>query len=406
LIVGGVMNTEKSEQSPIFPSFGRRKVRPRVCIVDRKHHIRAFLRDTLEDLDFITCECSGERELVGKLEAHFPNLVVLGLSAGGEESAEVLKTLAARQFAGQILLLGPGGSPMLSALQEFGGKLGLAMLPVLSTPFGSQTLRASVAALLPQAVPQPPIDLAEAMSAGWLELWYQPKVDTHTLAVKGAEALIRIRHPNWGIVTPAYFIPDDGDPQFRALAEFTIEQSIQDWHDFVAESGPIEIAINLPLGFLEDHDSIREFCLKMPDHPAFEGLLVEINGVEVIRNLEHAKAAARQLRFHNIGISIDDLGAEWPSLMSIQDFPFIEIKVDRKFVTGCADDRLKKTVCRRILELADDYGARTVAEGVETTSDLLAVRELGFDLAQGFLFAKPTGAKKFVQTVLRRCRAV
>jgi EAL domain-containing protein (putative c-di-GMP-specific phosphodiesterase class I) len=102
----------------------------------------------------------------------------------------------------------------------------------------------------------------------------------------------------------------------------------------------------------------------MPDHPAFEGLLVEINGVEVIRNLEHAKAAASQLRFHNIGISIDDLGAEWPSLlMSIQDFPFIEIKVDRKFVTGCSDDRLKKTVCRRILELADHYGARTVAEG-------------------------------------------
>jgi EAL domain-containing protein (putative c-di-GMP-specific phosphodiesterase class I) len=76
--------------------------------------------------------------------------------------------------------------------------------------------------------------------------------------------------------------------------------------------------------------------------------------------------------------------------------------VDRKFVTDCGDDPSKKTVCRRVLELADAYGVRTVAEGVETTADLLAVREMGFDLAQGFLFAKPMGVKKFARTALSR----
>jgi EAL domain-containing protein (putative c-di-GMP-specific phosphodiesterase class I) len=140
----------------------------------------------------------------------------------------------------------------------------------------------------------------------------------------------------------------------------------------------------------------------MPNHPAFEGLIVEINGLEVIRNLDQAKAAARLLRFHNIGISIDDVGAEWPSLTGIDSFPFVEIKVDRKFVTGCADDHLKQAVCRRILDLAQGYGARTVAEGVETIADFLAVRAMGFDLAQGFLFSKPVGAKKFARTVLLR----
>lgn len=119
-----------------------------------------------------------------------------------------------------------------------------------------------------------------------------------------------------------------------------------------------------------------------------------------------AKAVARQLRFHNISISIDDLGAEWPSLMGLQDFPFVEFKVDRKFVTGCADAPLKKTVCRRILELADGYGVRTVAEGVETTADFLAAREIGFDLVQGFLFGKPISVKKFAHTVLGQPRAM
>jgi EAL domain-containing protein (putative c-di-GMP-specific phosphodiesterase class I) len=138
----------------------------------------------------------------------------------------------------------------------------------------------------------------------------------------------------------------------------------------------------------------------MPDHSAFEGLIIEINSIDVVRNLERVTEIARELRFHNIAISIDDVGAEWPSLAGLSDFPFVELKVDRKFITGCADDRLKRAVCRQILDLADGYGVRTVAEGVETRADFLAVRELGFDLAQGFLFAKPMAAKKFARTML------
>jgi EAL domain-containing protein (putative c-di-GMP-specific phosphodiesterase class I) len=63
---------------------------------------------------------------------------------------------------------------------------------------------------------------------------------------------------------------------------------------------------------------------------------------------------------------------------------------------------LKRTVCRQILDLADGYGARTLAEGVETKADFIAVREMGFDLVQGFLFAKPMTAKKFARTMLAR----
>jgi EAL domain-containing protein (putative c-di-GMP-specific phosphodiesterase class I)/CheY-like chemotaxis protein len=396
------METHTQDQFPICGIFGRRKIRPCVCIVDRKRHIRTFLRDALEDLEFMTCECADHAQLEEVMQAQRPDLVLLGLSAGGEEGAEVLNTLANKEFTGKVLLLGARSSPMLAALQELGEQLNLEMLPVLSTPFGSGNLRDSVAKLLPVKVPQPPVELTEALSAGWLELWYQAKVDTRTVTVTSAEALIRMRHPTWGIVTPSYFIPDEGDPRLRALSEFTIAQAIRDWHDFVVESGPIEIAINLPMAILQDQDSIREFCLKMPNHPAFEGLIVEINGLEVIRNLDQAKAAARLLRFHNIGISIDDVGAEWPSLTGIDSFPFVEIKVDRKFVTGCADDHLKQAVCRRILDLAQGYGARTVAEGVETIADFLAVRAMGFDLAQGFLFSKPVGAKKFARTVLLR----
>jgi EAL domain-containing protein (putative c-di-GMP-specific phosphodiesterase class I) len=106
------------------------------------------------------------------------------------------------------------------------------------------------------------------------------------------------------------------------------------------------------------------------------------------------------VRFHNIGVSIDDLVADWPALMGLASFPFAELKVDRQFVTGCANDRLKQTVCRSIIELAREYGARVVAEGVESRADFVAANEMGFDLVQGFLFGKPMALKKFARSAL------
>jgi len=382
-------------------TFGRRKVAPRACVADRKQHIRTFLAEALEELGFIICECGQVGELDAILDARLPDLVVLGLSAGGAAAGEMLNALAAHAFDGKVLLLGPRDSRAMEAVRRLGEELGIAMLPTLATPFSSERLRDAIACLLPaEAPPNPPVDAAEAVRAGWLELWYQPKIGTRTLTLREAEGLIRIRHPTWGVIPPAYFIPADGDPHLRGLSEFVIGRVIDDWKHFVDQRGQIELAINLPIAFLKDPDVIKNLCTQMPDHSAFEGLIIEINGIDVVRNLERVTEIARELRFHNIAISIDDVGAEWPSLAGLSDFPFVELKVDRKFITGCADDRLKRAVCRQILDLADGYGARTVAEGVETRADFLAVRELGFDLAQGFLFAKPMAAKKFARTML------
>lgn len=197
---------------------------------------------------------------------------------------------------------------------------------------------------------------------------------------------------------PAYLAADDGDPGFRPLSHSLISRAIDDWHYFFARHGPIETAINMPITFLQDPDSLGHLCNQLPDHNAFEGMIVEITGAEVVRNLDAAQEIARRLRLHKIAISIDALGAEWFSLSGLGNFPFVEIKVDRKFVTGCAGDQLKQSMCRRIIDLADTHGSRTVAEGVESWADFLTVRDLGFDLVQGFLFAKPMSAEKFAQT--------
>ena len=397
------MSSRSIEEIGKVATFGRRKVAPRVCIADSKQHIRTFLSEALEELGFITCDCAQVGEIDAVLDSHLPDLVVLGLSAGGVEAGRMLKGLAAKAFEGKVLLLGPRESRVVEAVGRLGEEFGLAMLPPLATPFGAEGLRASIVAFLPAEAPlSPPVDAAEAMRAGWLELWYQPKIDAHTLSLHEAEGLIRIRHPTWGIVPPAYFIPDDGDPHLRAISDFVIGRAIEDWRGFLEQHGPLELAINLPIAFLKDPQAVDNLCRQIPDHPAFEGLIIEVNGIDAVENLELLREVSDRLRFHKIAISIDDLGAEWPSLVGLNDFPFVELKIDRKFITGCADDRLKRAVCRQVLDLADGYGARTVAEGVETREDFIAVSEMGFDLVQGFLFAKPMEAKKFARTMLGR----
>jgi len=397
------MRVFKPAEIEAVATFGQRKMAPRVCIIDPKRHIRTFLAEALDELGFIASECAAASELPALLERQLPDLIVLGMPNDGVEAGNILKILVTKMFDGQVLLIGPRDSILVNALRQLGEETGIAMLPPLTTPFSADGLRASVATLLPQkAPPSPPVDVAEALKAGWLELWYQQKIDVHTLAPRGAEALIRMRHPAWGVVPPASFVPDSKDPQFKRLSDFVVSRALEDWHYFVGQHGPVDISINLPIGFLEDPASVSRLCRQIPDHPAFGGLIVEIKGAEIIRNLDLAIDAAKRMRFHNIAISIDDLGVDWPSLSELKSFPFVEIKVDREYVTDCADNRLKQTVCRSILELADKVGARTVAKGVETRSDLVAAHEMGFDQAQGYLFGKPANAKKFARSALSR----
>jgi EAL domain-containing protein (putative c-di-GMP-specific phosphodiesterase class I) len=378
--------------------FGRRRVAPRVRIFDRKPYVRIFQVETFEDLGFVA-ECwAHASEVLPSLDAVEPDLVVIIVpdDRGGVE--EVLKLLAAGQFRRRVMLMGSRSTPAIVGAQRVGEQLGLTMLPILGTPFRTRELKERLGTLVPVAAPPPlPVDLIEALTNNWLELWYQPKIDPHALTAHSAEALIRVRHPNWGIVPPAHFLPAKGDPHFRVLSDFVVLRAIADWTQFAVDYMPIEIAINLPAAVLADPDFVRRMRRQVPSHPAFNRLIVEIDSSELIGDVPQVHG----LGTAGIGVSIDNLGAECSSLVGLERLPVMELKVARHVVKGCAQDRLKRALCGTILDIARRLGARTVAEGVETRADLIAARELGFDLVQGFLFGKPAEARKFARTLRR-----
>ena len=128
----------------------------------------------------------------------------------------------------------PRDSAVVGTVQERAEKLRIALLPPLLMPFSNEGLRESIATLLPEESSGPVVDMAQAVREGWLELWYQPKIETRALVMRGAEALSRVRHPAWGIVPPAYFAPEDsGSPD--AVSDAVISRAVEDWHRFFAE---------------------------------------------------------------------------------------------------------------------------------------------------------------------------
>jgi EAL domain-containing protein (putative c-di-GMP-specific phosphodiesterase class I) len=245
----------------------------------------------------------------------------------------------------------------------------------------------------------PAEEVAKALGAGWLELWYQPKIGSQTLDLRGAEALIRMRHPQLGIVPPAGFMPQMAQQYLPALSQFVIARAVADWRYFLAEQRPLDLSINLPISFIDDPGAFEFLCRHLPDHLAFEGLILEVDGSEISRDLSAARDFAKQARLRKVAISVDRLGDEWTALLQLRDFPSVEIKIEPELVAGCAHDQAKQTLCRHIVGAASQFGARTVAVGVETYADFVTARELGFDMIQGFLFAKPMGAQTFMRSI-------
>src|SRR3954454_14271058 len=298
---------------------------PMACVADASPATRTFLADTLEGFGFATSECAQLAALTAALDAGQPVLVVIGSSAGGIKACEMMELLAARDYDGKVLVLGPRNSPMVGAVRALGAKLGLAMLPLLATPFTAGTLRDAVAALVQaKQAPTPAVQTAEAVSARRPELMYQPKMDARTLALSGAAAVIAADRSSDGIA-----------PSERVIARLA-----DDWRSFHAQSGAVEIAVELPIACLRDPVSVATLCRQLPDQRAFEGLIIEIDAAAAVAELGLLKAIAKQLRFRNIAISIKNVRDEWLPLSKLNDFPFVELKIARELVAGCAHDRL------------------------------------------------------------------
>jgi EAL domain-containing protein (putative c-di-GMP-specific phosphodiesterase class I) len=353
-------------------------------------------------------------EFLSEAVRHSPDLVILDLSLEGTDAIDVIRRLEAIKFNGKVLLISGRDETTLSEIEQVGRTHTLCMLPSLRKPFRSDALKERLCeqpALSPSraaaedefAAPRPahpPVALEEALRKNWLEVWYQPKIDLRSLVVCGAEALIRVRHPQHGVIGPGEFLPPAGDALYKPLSFFIVRRTMADWSIFADKGFRLRLSINVPASILNAAGFVELVRRLVPRHPAFPGVIIEVTEDEFIRNPEWMREVAIQLKLYNAWISIDDFGTAYASLSRLTDLPFIELKLDRSFVSNCSTDRLKYALCQTVVDLAHRFGASLCAEGVETAEDLRCITKLGFDSAQGYFLAKPMPADRFLECFL------
>ena len=214
------------------------------------------------------------------------------------------------------------------------------------------------------------------------------------------EALIRVRHPDHGVIEPAEFLPPAGDTLYGPLSSFVVRRTMADWALFAKEGFPLKLSVNVPASIL-GAPAFMDIARRMiPRGPSFPGVIIEVTEDEFVLDPKSMREVATQLKLYNAWISIDDFGKAYASLSRLTDLPFVELKLDRSFVSNCGSDRLKYALCETAVDLARRFGASICAEGVETADELRCVTRLGFNSAQGYFLARPLPADRFLASLL------
>src|SRR5262245_62643467 len=308
--------------------FGRRPIPPRACVLENKTHVRTFLADMFDELGFIAREAV-TAEARSSCRDFRADLSLLGPLDGGPEVRSVMETLRAQGYGAKVMLFGGRSSAALIRNYEFGEAAGLAMLPPLGTPFRDRDLHANLDGFLPvRPAPPLPVDVDEALSNGWLDLWYQSKINPRSLVPRGAEALVRVRHPTWGVVAPAYYIPGASDPFLQGLSQFAVARVLADSVRFTADNHEVQLSIRLPLQALEDMQFIDRMMAHLPDKARQNGFLIAVDCVDLVKELGVVRDVAVQLAARNIGLSIDGIDAQGAMLAGRRELPVVEMKVD------------------------------------------------------------------------------
>lgn len=232
-----------------------------------------------------------------------------------------------------------------------------------------------------------------------LELFYQPQIDLETNAVVGAEALLRWRHPERGLISPADFIPvAEETGLIVGIGRWVIGEACRQlckWQNTPALR-PLRVAVNVSARQFRDpmfaHD-INSIIRTSGVEPS--GLEVEITEGTLMTDTKNARALLRELKSLGIHVALDDFGTGYSSLGYLRQFPFDTLKVDRSFVSDILEDRGCSAITGAIIAMAKRLHLHVVAEGVETREQVECLRELGCEQGQGYLFSRPIAAADF-----------
>jgi diguanylate cyclase (GGDEF)-like protein len=243
-------------------------------------------------------------------------------------------------------------------------------------------------------------NLHKALERDEFSLYYQPKIDVASGSTIGVEALIRWRHPDLGLVSPAEFIPmAEESGLIVPIGEWVLDSActqLRAWQ----EDGltPVPVAVNLSAKQFHQQNIAAIVMRALQDHGVDPRLLeLEITESTAMRNAEATGTTLRNLKALGVRIAIDDFGTGYSSLSYLKRFPIDSLKIDRSFVTELPGNQDDATIAQAIITMAHALRLKVIAEGVETEAQLEFLTANGCDEIQGYYFSRPLPAEQCTQ---------
>ena len=243
-------------------------------------------------------------------------------------------------------------------------------------------------------------ELRRGMEAGELVVRYQPQIDLRSGTVRGAEALVRWRHPNRGYLTPdAFLAAAEEGGVMRDLTRYVLDLALAElrsWRDAGLE---IDLAVNLSGRDLTDARLPEQIALAVDEHGIDPSWLeLEITESALLYDRVRTSRMLDRLAASGVRIAIDDFGVGYSSLGQLKNLPVHVLKIDRSFVSNMEHDRSDEAIVGTAIELAHRLGLEVVAEGVESLEHLARLRAAACDIAQGHFFGRPAVGRDIFAT--------
>lgn len=243
------------------------------------------------------------------------------------------------------------------------------------------------------------VSIDEALANNWLDIWYQPKIDLKRKCLAGAEALMRLHHPQAGLLWPEDYLSQLDEDDLATLVEHALRTTLRNWSTFDEAGFGLRLAINVPatmLSRLPIKALIAEHCAGSKNWP---GLILEVTEDQIVRDIALTKKIATELKTSSVEIAIDDFGKSFTSFSSLRDLPFAELKLHGSFVKNCAVDATNAAICQTAIDLAHRFGGMAVAKGIDSIADLQALMVMGCDFGQGMLVAPAMPQDRFLEAL-------
>ena len=292
---------------------------------------------------------------------------------------------------------------------EVGASLGIALAPLHATDAAGLLKRADLAMSDAKAaigglrVFEPDLDtdnprrlllvaeLRAALNHGHVEVFVQPQARLDSGRTVSVEALARWQHPELGAVPPDEFIPvAERTGLVGPLTTQVLDQSLAAVANWRAQGLDLGIAVNLSTRSLHDADMVHEVSRLLRRHAVPPSrLTLEVTESSVMADPARATAVLHQLRDLGVRLSVDDFGTGYSSLSYLKRLPVHEVKIDRSFITGLAQQSDDVAIVRAIVDLGRHLGLDVVAEGVEDQATWDLLNSMGCDLVQGWHLGRP-----------------